>query len=86
MALSVGSTARSTDEKWFPIACGPTSGVSERTVSRIVQEKKQGQVQSPKTAKRSEVMNTIIINDFELRHLRDTDHCNTYISGENVKL
>ena len=64
------------------------TGVSERTVNRIVQEKKQGQVQSPrKTATRSGVLNTI--NDFEFRYLCDTEDCmylHMPISGENVKL
>ena len=60
------------------------TGVSERTVNRIVQEKKQGQVQSPKkTSTRSGVLNTI--DDFDICAIRRIVH-NMYISGENVKL
>ena len=61
------------------------TGVLERTVNRIVQEKKQGLVQSPKkTATHSRVLNAI--DDFEFQHLCDTEDCNMYISGEDVKL
>ena len=60
------------------------TGVSEKTVNRIVKEKKQGQVQSPKkTATRSGVLNTI--NDFEFRYPCNTEDCKyTCISAEKT--
>ena len=60
------------------------TGVSKRTVARVVQAKKQGQVQSPKKAK-TRVGVLSAIDDFDICAIRRTVH-NMYINGESVTL